>query len=177
MRKRHWTKSTVNNSGVVRTVSIGHATRLGLFTPFQWRDLKEAMTDLPIHIISLPQSDMYMMGRDNLDPPRATLRVPQLASGYDVNISMGVNNVQNAFTPQGSVDPLGLCTLGVGIFQAGTPNDCRTLLARILCFPPRNQGLIQDFWSSTAISDLHIQTSYWPPGSLLNSSTKSGRSC
>jgi hypothetical protein len=132
MRERCWTKLSINKSGCTRTVSIGHATRLGLFTPFQWYDLRDAMGDLPIYIIGLPQSDMYMMGRDKLDPPRATLRVPQLAKEYGVDVAMGVNNVQNAFTPQGSVDPLGLCTLGVGLFQTSTPNDCRTLLVRIL---------------------------------------------
>lgn len=69
-----------------------------------------------------------MMGKERPDPPRATLRVSQLKGDYGINVSMSVNNVQNAFTPQGTVDPLGLCTLGVGIFQAATPEDCRTLL-------------------------------------------------
>lgn len=138
MRERRWTKSSVNKFGVPRTVAIGHATRLGLFTPFQWHELREAMGDLPIHIVGLPQSDVYMMGRDQVDPPRATLRVPQLAEEYGVNVAMGVNNIQNAFTPQGSVDPLSLCTLGVGLFQTGTPNDCRTLLVRI---PPVSKNM------------------------------------
>jgi hypothetical protein len=118
----------------MRTVAVGHATRLGLFTPSQWRDFEAAMKELPINIIGLPQSDMYMMGRDKPDPPRAALRVPQLASEYGIEVGMAVNNVQNAFTPQGSVDPLGLCTLGVGLFQAGTPKDCRILLVPNFCF-------------------------------------------
>ena len=129
MHKRRWTKSTINTSGVIRTVTIGHATRLGLLTPIQWQDLKEEMAELPISIVGLPQSDVYMMGRHNHG---GTLPVVQLAKDHGVDISMSVNNVQNAFTPQGSVDPLGLCTLGVGIFQAGTPEDCRTLLVRII---------------------------------------------
>jgi hypothetical protein len=41
---------------------------------------------------------------------------------------MGVNNIENAFTPQGSLDPLSLCTFGVAIFQSATPADIRTLI-------------------------------------------------
>lgn len=70
-----------------------------------------------------------MVGKNQkTGPPRASLNVPKLAKEYRIDVAMGVNNVQNPFTPQGSVDPLGLCTLGVAIFQAGTPSDCRSLL-------------------------------------------------
>lgn len=124
MRTRGWAK-------YFRGVTIGHATRLGLFTPSEWRELKKSMADLPISIVGLPQSDMYMMGRDQPSPPRATLPITQLARMYEVDIAIAVNNVQNAFTPQGSVDPLSLCTLGVGLFQAGTSEDCRILLVRM----------------------------------------------
>lgn len=141
MRKRCWTKSSTNKYGHTRTVAVGHATRLGLFTPSQWRDLKEAIADLPITIIGLPQSDMYMMGRGSRDPPRATLCVPQLSREYGIDVAMSINNVQNAFTPQGSVDPLSLCMLGVGLFQAGTPNDCQALLVRVYCRPLPQQRL------------------------------------
>lgn len=41
---------------------------------------------------------------------------------------MAVNNVGNAFTPQGPPDPLALCTLGVALFQAGAKADCYRLL-------------------------------------------------
>jgi hypothetical protein len=134
MRKRHWTKLTVNPAGLMRTVTIGHATRLIFSTPSQWHDLKEAMNELPIAIVGLPQSDMYMMRKDN---QRGTLPVTQLARDHGVNIGMSVNNVQNAFTPQGSVDPLGLCMLGAGLFQAATPKDCNILLVRTIPYKRR----------------------------------------
>jgi hypothetical protein len=44
---------------------------------------------------------------------------------------MAVNNLDNAFTPQGTLDPLSsLVTFGVAIFQAVTPREIRTLIVR-----------------------------------------------
>ncbi|OBZ71600.1 hypothetical protein A0H81_08360 [Grifola frondosa] len=88
-------------------VCIGHATRLTLFT--------QAM--------GLPPSDMYMMA--------GTLDVPRLAREHGLRVAMAVNNVGNAFTPHGPVDPLALCPLGVALFRAGTKADCRSLLEAI----------------------------------------------
>ena len=84
--------------------------------------------ELPVTLVGLPQSDMYMMGRQVRSPPRGTLNVCRLATEHGIEVAMGVNNVQNAFTPQGSVDPLGLCPLGVALFQGATDGDCVRLL-------------------------------------------------
>ncbi|KAJ3989773.1 hypothetical protein F5890DRAFT_1549326 [Lentinula detonsa] len=114
-----------------RRITIGHATRLQLFTPEEWRHLQDAIRDLPITFVGLPNSDMYMQGRSQanqpLGAPRSTLRVPYLSDKYDLQIAMSVNNVENAFTPQGSVDPLALCTFGAAVFQAATKTDIQIL--------------------------------------------------
>lgn len=116
-------------------ITIGHATRLQLFAPAEWRDLVAAIGDLPVTFVGLPQSDIYMLGRQQADSPlgapRGTLRIPHLANEYGVEMAMAVNNAQNAFTPQGSVDPLSLCALGVALFQSATPGDLRTLVVGI----------------------------------------------
>ena len=113
-------------------ITIGHATRLQLFSPDEWRALADAISGFPITFVGLPQSDMYMQGRafqdEPLGAPRGTLRVPYLAQRYGIEIAMSVNNVDNPFTPQGSLDPLSLCSFGVGIFQASTPEDIRVLM-------------------------------------------------
>jgi hypothetical protein len=65
-----------------RQVTIGHATHLQLSTPAQWRDLKEAMDDLHIHLVGLPQCDIDMVGKSSggklIGAPRGSLRVPRL---------------------------------------------------------------------------------------------------
>jgi hypothetical protein len=47
---------------------------------------------------------------------------------YGLNAAIGINNVGNAFTPQGNCDPLNLASLGVSIYQAGTKADAELLL-------------------------------------------------
>ncbi|KAF9478194.1 Metallo-dependent hydrolase [Pholiota conissans] len=126
-------------------ITIGHATRLQLFSADEWKALADAISELPITLVGLPQSDMYMQGRayagTPLGAPRSTLRVPYLANKYGVEVAMSVNNVENAFTPQGSLDPLTLCTFGVGIFQAATPEDIRTLARSVTITSQRAIGL------------------------------------
>ncbi|KAF7346275.1 Cytosine deaminase [Mycena sanguinolenta] len=125
-------------------ITIGHATRLQLFTPPQWRDLVAAIGELPITFIGLPQSDMYMLGRQEADtslgPPRSTLRIPYIANKYNMEMAMSVNNVQNAFTPQGSLDPLSLCALGVALFQSATPRDLGILVRAVTLTSKRAIG-------------------------------------
>lgn len=120
-----------------RCITIGHATRLQLFSPKEWSDLAEAIKDFSITIVGLPQSDMYMQGRGDYDAPlgapRSTLRVPYILDKCGISIAMSVNNVGNAFTPQGSLDPLSLCTLGVAIFQSATEAEVRSLLVSVAC--------------------------------------------
>ncbi|KAI6115801.1 hypothetical protein EDD17DRAFT_1186980 [Pisolithus thermaeus] len=41
---------------------------------------------------------------------------------------MSVNNIEDAFTPQGYLDPLTLASLGVSIFQVGAELEWRELL-------------------------------------------------
>ncbi|RDB18021.1 Cytosine deaminase [Hypsizygus marmoreus] len=134
-RRNHeyWTQTPLRPRP--RRITVGHATRLQLFTPAQWHHLAEAIKDLPITLVGLPQSDMYMQGRQDWDQPlgapRSTLRVPHILNEYGIEIAMSVNNVGNAFTPQGSLDPLSLCTFGVAVFQSATPADIQTLVRSV----------------------------------------------
>ncbi|EPT05239.1 hypothetical protein FOMPIDRAFT_125332 [Fomitopsis schrenkii] len=114
-------------------VCVGHATRLSLFSTEEWARYHAMVEgdELPVTLVGLPPSDMYMMGRGLPGRPRATLNVPRLAKEYGVGVGMAVNNVENAFTPQGVVDPLALCPLGVAVFQDGTEMGCRTLIEAV----------------------------------------------
>ncbi|KAF4577148.1 hypothetical protein EYR36_005135 [Pleurotus pulmonarius] len=132
---RYWSGTRADGSRP--SVVIGHASRLQLFPPSQWKDLAKEIEDLPIHLVGLPQSDMYMLGRSDakkpLGPPRSTLHVPKIKKDYGIKVAMGVNNVDNPFTPQGSLDPLSLCTFGVAVFQAATSEDLEILASSVTC--------------------------------------------
>ncbi|KIJ51873.1 hypothetical protein M422DRAFT_58789 [Sphaerobolus stellatus SS14] len=127
-RRVQWNQYAPN-----KRITIGHASRLGMLSKDQLNALSADIGDLPITIISLPQTDTYMLG------PGAPLNVLELTSGLDM--AMSVNNVGNAFTPQGSFDPLNLCTFGVATFQNGTPNACATLLDSVSNVSKRAAGM------------------------------------
>lgn len=124
LRQENW---MIRNPG--RVVTVGHATRLTRFSNQQIPELKALIGDLPIFFVGLPQSDLYMMGRDS--GLRGTLNACQLGRDYELPVAISVNNVGNAFTPQGYVDPLSLCVLGAAIYQDGTADGCRRLLVSL----------------------------------------------
>ena len=121
------------SSSDFRTVVFGHSTRLTLFSQKEWEELALKIQDLPVSFVGLPTSDMFMMGKPDKDTGggervRGTLQIPQMIKKYGLNAAIGINNVGNAFTPQGSCDPLSLASLGVGIYQAGAREDAEILL-------------------------------------------------
>jgi hypothetical protein len=121
------------DSADFRTIVSAHCTRLTLFTRKEWLDLRDKIQGLPISFVGLPTSDLFMMGRPNEDHgggqrARGTLQALHMIQKYGLNVAIGVNNVGNAFTPQGSCDPLSLASLGVGVYQAGTEADTDILL-------------------------------------------------
>ncbi|KAI0070391.1 Metallo-dependent hydrolase [Panus rudis PR-1116 ss-1] len=125
-------------------VCVGHATRLALPDDDSAAVLSTLASRAKdeVTLVSLPQSDMYMMGRGTNGPaPRSTLDVCRLAKERNLHIAMSVNNVQNAFTPQGTVDPLSLSSLGVMLFQAATKVDCQVLLNAVTGNSRRAIGL------------------------------------
>ncbi|KAK0189586.1 hypothetical protein F5146DRAFT_1001834 [Armillaria mellea] len=93
---------------------IREAKRIGgwISTNDRWQELKEAIGELPITLVGPPNFDMYMQDRRDTDKPlgllRSALRIPYVARKYDLQIAMSVNNIENAFTLRGSVDPLAL---------------------------------------------------------------------
>ncbi len=116
-----------------RVVTLGHCTRLTLFSAIEWQVLHNRIAELPVSFVGLPTSDVFMMGRPGEDAGggervRGTLQVPQMIKRYGMKAALGVNNVGNAFTPHGSCDPLSVACLGVGIYQAGTKSDAEILL-------------------------------------------------
>jgi hypothetical protein len=120
LEKANWTNQ--------RVITLGHCTRL-----IEWRGLRDRIFELPISFVGLPTSDVFMMGRSDEEADggerfRGTLQVPQMIKRYGMQAALGVNNVGNAFTPQGSCDPLSAACLGVGIYQAGTKLDADILL-------------------------------------------------
>lgn len=120
-------------SSEFRTIVFGHCTRLTLLNSKEWRQIARRIGDLPVHFVGLPNSDVYMMGKPGPsagggERARGTLQIPQMIKTYGLNAAIGINNIGNAFTPQGTCDPLGLASFCVGLYQAGTIQDTSILL-------------------------------------------------
>jgi len=134
------------NNFEYRTIIFGHCTRLTLFDHSEWLNLCEKVQGLPVSFVGLPTSDLFMMGRPKEEEGgghrvRGTLQVLQMIKKYGLNAAMGINNVGNAFTPQGSCDPLSLASLAVGVYQAGTKADAELLLVSV------DVLLLEGYWS------------------------------
>lgn len=127
-----------NRSNPGKTIVIGHCTQVTQLSQSYLADLAGRIkaSNLPIHFVGLPTSDLFMMGRpqqpdsESARPhsrPRGTLQVPSLIRDYGLDACLGVNNVGNAFTPYGTGDPLQMASFGVGIYHAGTVEDAEVL--------------------------------------------------
>ena len=112
-----------------RTIVLGHCSRLTLFSFKEWEKLATEIrsAQLPLSFVGLPTSDLFMMRTGKQPEVRGSLNVPELIKKHGLNACIGVNNIGNAFTPQGSCDPLSLACQGVGIYQTGTKRDTEIL--------------------------------------------------
>ncbi|KAK4626640.1 Cytosine deaminase [Fulvia fulva] len=139
-----------------RTIVLGHCTRLTLFNDSEWVELAGAIkdADLPVSFVGLPTSDLFMMRTGQTPEIRGTLDVPKLVKQYGLNTCIGVNNIGNAFTPQGSCDPLSLASQAVGVHQAGTAQDTELLYE---CVSTRAKAAIGVGGSSLHKTRLAIQ--------------------
>ena len=131
LRREEWGEQAAG-----KTVCLGHCTRMTLFDKEQWKRLKRETEGLRVSFVGLPTSDLFMMGRPDAQEgwknrARGTLQIPWIIKELSVNAAISVNNIGNAFTPQGSADPLTVASLGVGLYQAGTEEDAALLYVSV----------------------------------------------
>ncbi|MCJ1272657.1 hypothetical protein MMC21_000444 [Puttea exsequens] len=134
-RKQSWTSTTRSGKGQRKTIVASHCTRLTLLNHEQLATLKTSIDsqNLPLHFIGLPTSDTYMQGRPDSPTqpqgqrPRGTLQIPHMIQHHNFRGAIAINNIGNAFTPQGSCDPLSIASMGVGLYHAGRNADVQLL--------------------------------------------------
>jgi cytosine/adenosine deaminase-related metal-dependent hydrolase len=91
-------------NGGDKQITLGHCTRLTRFRKDEWEQLRHEIGSLPVSFVGLPTSDLFMMR--TAENVRGTLPVTELINEYGINAAIAINNVGNAFTPQGNCDPL-----------------------------------------------------------------------
>jgi hypothetical protein len=93
------------------------------------------------------------------DRYRGTLHIPEMIEEYGLQAAIAVNNVGNAFTPQGNCDPLSVASLGVGLYSRGTLSDMDLLFVRSYSFTPA--GVDSNF--TVGVRILSVKAIYWLP--------------
>jgi cytosine deaminase len=92
-------------TGFASGVLAGHCVSLGLQPPDVQRRIADAVAEAGIHVIALPQTNLYLQGRDAAVPPRGLTAIKVLQAA-GANVAAGGDNVQDPFNPVGRGDPL-----------------------------------------------------------------------
>jgi cytosine/creatinine deaminase len=146
-------------------VAVGHCTELGALPPMDVAPIAAGLKAAGIGVITLPATDLYLMGRKDTHRIRRGLTPVKRLREAGVNVVAATNNVRNAFTPVGNANLLlmgFLLTVGA---HMGTERERREVLdmltvdpARLLRLPPCGPapGLGADLvvWDATRLDDL-----------------------
>ncbi|WP_336772490.1 amidohydrolase family protein [Paenibacillus sp. MMO-58] len=117
--------------GLQGRVSAGHVTSLGSLARVEAEAAAELLSEAGIHIITLPATDLYINGRGDEEKPRRGLTPVKLLQEKGVNVAIGMNNVQNPFTPFGKADPLETAWLLAVTAYLGGERDASRLLGML----------------------------------------------
>lgn len=140
-------------------VALGHLTELGAMEGPELDDLLAELAEAGIGVITLPATDLYLMGRkDRKNVRRGLAPVKQLRAA-GIPVAYASNNIRNAFTPFGNADPLQIGLLLANTAHFGTAEENRQLLpmatteaARVIG-AERDYGLRPGAWADLVVLD------------------------
>lgn len=126
-------------SGFDGPVAASHCVSLGMQPPDVQAAVARAVADAGIAVITLPQTNLYLQGRDwSQATPRGLTALAALADA-GVLVAAGADNVQDPFNPLGRSDPLETAAL---LVMAGhmSPVDAYEMVSnnarRVMGLPP-----------------------------------------
>jgi cytosine deaminase len=85
-------------------VALGHCTELGALAPPDLAPLAGLLADAGVGVITLPATDLYLMGRRDSHRVRRGLAPVKRLLAAGVTVAAATNNVRNAFTPVGNAN-------------------------------------------------------------------------
>lgn len=120
--------------GVVRRglqgrVSIGHATTLASVEPDALERILARLAEAEVTVVVLPATDLYLTGRSDRRNVRRGVAPVGALWRAGVPTALSSNNIQNAFTPTGTVDPLDMALLLARVSHLSAPADFDRVLA------------------------------------------------
>lgn len=130
-------------TGFNGTVLCGHCVSLSSYPNAQRTQTIAAAKEAGLHFVSLPLSNLYLQSRDPNAPPvlRGMAPVAQLAQN-GLTVSLGADNVRDAFCAFGDFDPLAV--LGIGAQVAHLNEPPRDWMPLITTNPAKTMSLEWD---------------------------------
>jgi cytosine deaminase len=116
-------------------VAVGHLTELAALPPPAQDRIIAGLVEARVGVISLPATDLYLMGRRDTHRVRRGLAPIRRLLDAGVPVALSTNNMQNAFTPVGTGDLTHIAYLAAGAAHMGTADDLRALLDCITRHP------------------------------------------
>jgi cytosine deaminase len=122
-------------------VAVGHLTEMAALPPAEQAALTAELAGAGVGVISLPLTDLYLMGRrDERNIRRGLAPIRRLLEA-GVPVALASNNIRNPFTPIGTADLAHLTFIGAVAAHMGTPELMRELVATITTHAARIMNL------------------------------------
>jgi cytosine deaminase len=137
-------------------VVVGHLTELAALAPQQQDRIIAGLVEARIGVISLPATDLYLMGRRDTYNIRRGLTPIRRLLAAGVPVALSTNNVQNPFTPVGTADLAHMAFLTAVAAHMGTPTDLRSLVDTITRHPASMLGVANYGLASGGRADLVV---------------------
>jgi cytosine deaminase len=118
-------------------VAVGHLTELAALPPSEQDAIIADIVAAGIGVISLPATDLYLMGRHDARNVRRGLTPIRRLLAAGVPVALASNNIRNPFTPVGTADLSHLAFLTAVAAHMGTPAQMRELVASLTTHPAR----------------------------------------
>jgi cytosine/creatinine deaminase len=116
-------------------VAVGHLTELAALTPDEQDGIIAGIAEARIGVISLPTTDLYLMGRRDAHNVRRGLTPIRRLLAAGVPVAISTNNIQNPFTPVGTADLTHIAYVAAVAAHMGTPVELRALVDCITRHP------------------------------------------
>jgi cytosine/creatinine deaminase len=123
--------------GWQKRVAVGHLTELAALPSAEQAAMTADLARAGIGVISLPLTDLYLMGRTDARNVRRGLTPIRRLLEAGVPVALASNNIRNPFTPIGTADPAHLTFVGAVAAHMGTPELMRELVAAVTTYPAR----------------------------------------
>jgi cytosine deaminase len=122
-------------------VAVGHLTEVAALPGYEQDDIAAAIAEAGIGVISLPLTDLYLMGRRDESNVRRGLAPIRALRAAGVPVALASNNVCNPFTPVGTADLAHVGFVAAVAAHLGTAEDLLAILGMLTTDAARVIGL------------------------------------